>query len=93
MLPDWQPFLREVYQGLAGPEGLAPVRGADDRNEGRLANRQRADSMGYHQAHELELTRDRLGDLLEHGSGGRVPLVRERTDLFAMVVVAHIAAE
>ncbi len=93
MLPDGEHFLRQVDKGLARPKRLTAVRGANDGDQGSIADRERPDSMGHHEAYEIESANDGLGHVVKHRSGSGVAFVRERTDDPAVVMVAHSPTE
>ena len=93
MLPDGEPLLRQVDEGLAGLECLASVGRPDRRDEGRVADPQWSDAMGDREREDLEAGGDVLGHLAKHVCGARMALVMQRGHGSAVVMVPDISAE
>ena len=65
----------------------------DDGNQGSVAHGEIAHPVGDSQGDEVELRRNRLGDLLKYLACRRVALIGEPLDALAVVVIADIARE
>ena len=64
-----------------------------DGDQGSVTHGEIAHPVGDGQSDEVELRRNRLGDLLQDLAGRRVPLIGEPLDALAVVVIADIARE
>ena len=65
----------------------------DRRNESRIADLERANSMGDREREDLEAGGDVLGHLAKYVCGARMTLVAKRGDSSAVVMVPDISAE
>jgi len=93
VLPDREPFLCQVDEGLARPERLAAVGRPDRRDESGITDREWANPMGDREREDLEAGDDVLGHLAKYACGARMTLVMQRGHGSAMIVVPDISAE
>lgn len=93
MLPDWKTLFGEIHQCLTGIKRLAAMAGCHGRDQGCLADGDRANPMGYGQGNDFEPGRDLTCDLTQYLLGRWVPFVGEGGNLSSVVVIPDVATE
>ena len=93
MLPDREQLLGAINQCRARSKGDIAMSRRHDGDQGCVTYGEIAHPVGDSQGDEVELSRNRLGDLLKYLASRRVALIGEPLDILAVVVIADIARE